>query len=170
MRADNNYCMTPQTIRPLQTPSPVSVAQRCAAIEAGLLRAQVPAESSTATESPSTCVADTRQHAQQTPDRQQQLQHASTDSRGAAHSSSAFISIRRRAQAARRCSHPMRRRVRHSRPRKKPRSAQTTIRQIIPLKAQPISHQEHVVVLLRGKTQMCRRCPYLAREFSTRES
>ena len=67
--------------QPLQTPPPVSVAQRCAAIEARLREKQFHTESSTATVSPSS-VTDPRQHAQHTLDSQQQLQHASTASRG----------------------------------------------------------------------------------------
>ena len=62
----------------------MSVAQQCAAIEAGLCEKQFHTESSTAIASPSS-VTDPNQYAQQTLNSQQQLQHAtSTDSRGEA--------------------------------------------------------------------------------------
>ena len=78
--ANDNYY---EPAKPLQTPPPMSVAQRCAAIEARLREKQFHTESSTATVSPSS-VTNPRQHAQHTLDSQQQLQHASTDSRGEA--------------------------------------------------------------------------------------
>ena len=62
--ANDNYY---EPAKPLQTPSPISVAQRCTAIEARLREKQFHKESSTATVSPSS-VTDPRQHAQQTLD------------------------------------------------------------------------------------------------------
>ena len=79
-RANDNY---DEPAQPLQTPPPLSVAQRCAAFERILSGAQFPAEDSTATESPSS-VTDPRQHAQHILDRQQQLHHVSTASQGEA--------------------------------------------------------------------------------------
>ena len=78
--ANDNYY---EPAKPLQTPPPMSVAQRCAAIEARLREKQFHTESSTVTVSPNS-VTDLRQHAQHTLDSQQHLQYVSTASRGEA--------------------------------------------------------------------------------------
>lgn len=71
-----------QPDNPLQTP-PASVAPRGVAVPADMRwSTQISTGGSTAPQSPSS-VKDTRQHAQQTFDRQQQQQHASTDRRDA---------------------------------------------------------------------------------------
>ena len=68
---------------PLQTP-PASVAPRGVAVPADMRwSTQTPTESSTAPQSPSS-VEETHRHAQQTLDREQQQQHASTNRRDAA--------------------------------------------------------------------------------------
>ena len=68
---------------PLQTP-PSSVAPRGVAVPADVRwDTQKPAEGSTAPQSPSS-VEETHRHAQQTLDREQQQQHASTNRRDAA--------------------------------------------------------------------------------------
>ena len=68
---------------PLQTP-PSSVAPRGVAVPADVRwSTQIPAEGSTAPQSPSS-VKETHLHAQQTLDREQQQQHASTNRRDAA--------------------------------------------------------------------------------------